>query len=378
MKLGFILFDYFPFGGLQRDCVKIADQCVKRGHSVTIFTRTWQGDRPAGIDVELFGRSGWSNVGRNGRWLRQLNVTLPRRNLDGVVGFNKVPGLDVYYGADPCFVARMARTKPRWYRWLPRYRHFAALERSVFAPGQNTQILLIAPGDQAVYQRIYGTEDRFHLLPPNAARRSFSEAQRRETRDRLRQQNGWPLTEQLALFVGSDFRRKGLDRAIQALAALPDTTRQHVRLVILGQCQPGRFARLARQHGVADRVHFLGGRLDAPDWMLAADLMIHPAYSENTGTTLVEALAAGLPVLTTEVCGYAIHVTRAQAGVVLASPFSQEACDGALLDLLNPDKSAQWRANALTYAATEDLYGCHERAADLIEQTIRRKLEKPA
>src|SRR5207253_1422682 len=44
MKLGFLLFDYFPFGGLQRDCLKIARLCATRGHDVTIFTRTWQGE----------------------------------------------------------------------------------------------------------------------------------------------------------------------------------------------------------------------------------------------------------------------------------------------------------------------------------------------
>jgi UDP-glucose:(heptosyl)LPS alpha-1,3-glucosyltransferase len=46
MKLGFLLFDYFPYGGLQRDCLKIARLCAQRGHDVTLFTRTWQGERP--------------------------------------------------------------------------------------------------------------------------------------------------------------------------------------------------------------------------------------------------------------------------------------------------------------------------------------------
>ncbi len=378
MNLGFILFDYFPFGGLQRDCVKIAGHCIQHGHRVTIFTRTWQGERPKGIEVELFGRRGWSNVSRNRHWLKQLGATLPQRGLDGIAGFNKMPGLDVYYGADPCFVARMAKNKPRWYRWLPRYRHFAELERAVFAPGAATQILLIAPRDKAVYQDIYGTEERFHFLPPNAARRTFTEPQRLATRDKIRRDNGWPLDENIALHVGSDFRRKGVDRAILALAALPEPLRALTRLVILGKGDPARFVRLARNAGVADRVHFLGGRLDAPDWMLAADFMVHPAHSENTGTTLVEALAAGLPVLTTEVCGFASHVASAQAGIVLPSPFDQGVCNRAFAGMLDPDAALKRRTNALAYAAREDIYGCHERAAELIEQIVRQKLERAA
>jgi UDP-glucose:(heptosyl)LPS alpha-1,3-glucosyltransferase len=375
MNLGFILFDYFPFGGLQRDCVKIAGSCVDRGHRVTIFTRTWQGERPGGVGVELSGRSGWTNVARNRNWLNHLALVLPRHGLDGLVGFNKVPGLDVYYGADPCFVARMAKTRRRWYQWLPRYRHFAGLERSVFARGVPTQILLIAPQEKAAYQAVYGTEERFHLLPPNAARRQFTESDRLAMRKRIRRANDWSMETRIVLFVGSDFRRKGLDRAIRSLAALPDAHRLNTHLAVLGQCSPGQFARLAGNLGVTGQVHFLGGRTDAPDWMLAADLMIHPAYSENTGTTLVEALASGLPVLTTSVCGYAFHVKQADGGIVLPSPFSQESCDRALSEMLTSEKASHWRANALTYAGREDLYGCHERAADIIEQTIRRKLE---
>ena len=64
MKLGFLLFDYFPFGGLQRDCLKIAEACAVHGHDVTVFTRTWQGDRPSQVRVELFGRHGASNIAR--------------------------------------------------------------------------------------------------------------------------------------------------------------------------------------------------------------------------------------------------------------------------------------------------------------------------
>src|SRR5258706_6951991 len=116
MKLGFLLFDYFPFGGLQRDCLKIATRCAERGHEVTVLTRTWQGERPATLAVELFGRQGLSNVARNRNWLRQLATTVPERALDGVVGFNKLPGLDVYYGSDPCYAAKVARLKSTWYR----------------------------------------------------------------------------------------------------------------------------------------------------------------------------------------------------------------------------------------------------------------------
>jgi len=110
--------------------------------------------------------------------------------------------------------------------------------------------------------------------------------------------------------------------------------------------------------------------------MLAADAMIHPAYSETAGMVLVEALTAGLPVLTTDVCGYAFHIANAGAGIVLSSPYDQSACNRALLEMLTSDRIPGWRSNGLAYAAKEDLYSCHERAAEIIEETVRRKLER--
>ena len=177
----------------------------------------------------------------------------------------------------------------------------------------------------------------------------------------------------MLLLVGSGFRVKGVDRAIAALAALPPALREHTRLVVIGQNRSTQFTLQARRMGVGGRVHFLGGRSDVPQWLLAADLYFHPAYSESAGMILLEAMSAGLPVLTTDTCGYAFHVVGARAGRVLASPFQQDTCNHVLAEMLTSDQLDQWRANGLAYAAREDLYSCHERAADRIEETIRRK-----
>ena len=378
MKLGFLLFDYFPFGGLQRDCLKIAQLCAARGHDVTIFTRTWQGDAPEKLRVELFGRHGASNVARNRAWLKQLRETLPARGLDGIVGFNKLPGLHVYYGSDPCYAAKVQRLKPFWYKWLPRYRHFRMLEESVFARGGLTHALVLTEQEIPRYEQFYGTErERFHLLPPGIERRTFTPELKHETRARLRREQGWAAGDRLLLLVGSGFRVKGLDRAIQSLAALPGEMRHQTRLVVIGQNRPTEFTLLARKCGLSARVHFLGGRNDVFDWLLAADLLIHPARSEAAGMILLEALSAGLPVLATDVCGYAFHIQKAGAGRLLASPFSQSDCDEALRRMLTSEERAQWSAKGIAYAAQQDLYSCHSRAVEFIEALVRRDSVEP-
>jgi UDP-glucose:(heptosyl)LPS alpha-1,3-glucosyltransferase len=137
--------------------------------------------------------------------------------------------------------------------------------------------------------------------------------------------------------------------------------------MVIGQDDPGTFQRIARSLAVDDRVIFMKGRSDVPRFLLGADLLIHPAYNENTGTVLLEALVAGLPVLVTDVCGYAHYISEADCGLVVPSPFKQSQLDQMLSDMLsNSALRKEWKANALRFADQADLYSLPERAADVI------------
>ena len=118
----------------------------------------------------------------------------------------------------------------------------------------------------------------------------------------------------------------------------------------------------------------LGGRTDVPEWMLAADLLVHPARSENTGAVLLEALTNGLPLLASDVCGFAFHIERANAGQLLTSPFSQTQFNQLLQETAYSPYLSQWSANGLKYAAEKDLYSCHDKARELIEKFVAPKM----
>ena len=365
MNIAFTLFDYFPHGGLQRDCLKIAQKCSATGHEVTIFTRAWVGVRPEGIVVKTLGCKGWTNVAQNQNFITVLLKLLAKSKFDGVVGFNKMPGLDIYFAADPCFEAK-AKTKNLFYRLTRRYRLYRQAEEAVFGMGKKTLILLITDRDVQNYQDIYGTEpDRFRLLPPNIDRRNFTLKDVAQSRHTKRRELGLEDDSTLLLFVGSGFRTKGLDRAIRGLGSLSGSHCGNSHLVVVGHNKPKPYVRLAKSLGLADRVHFLGGRTDVLEWMLAADILVHPARSENTGTVLLESMASGLPVLATDVCGYAFHIENAKAGCIAPSPFDQIRFNRTLNKIVTSE-CAQLSANGLAYAKIEDLYSCHQKAAALI------------
>ncbi|MFN3580743.1 MAG: glycosyltransferase family 4 protein [Pseudomonas sp.] len=372
MQLAFLLYKYFPFGGLQRDLVRIAQECQQRGHQIRVYTLSWEGEVPEGFELVLVPVRSWFNHRRYAKFTRWVQADMRKRPVDRVAGFNKMPGLDVYYAADPCYEEKARTLRKPMYRYSPRYRHFSAYERAVFDPAGHTQLLMISAIQQGLFKHHYKTPDeRFHLLPPGISpdRRAPENAPelRLAARQRLGAEFDLPADGLLLVQIGSDFQRKGLDRSIRAMAALPQALRERTRLVALGSDDPARMQALADQMGVGRQVFMPGGRSDVPDFLLAADLLLHPARQENTGTVLLEALVAGLPLLVTEVCGYAHYVLDADCGRVASEPFEQSQLDSLMAQMLGDDQQrTQWRANALRFAAETDLYSMPQRAADVI------------
>ncbi len=368
MQLAFCLFKYFPFGGLQRDFLRIALACQDRGHAIRVYALEWRGERPAGFEICLISARGWSNIARYERYVAQVGADLAARPADRVIGFNKMPGLDVYYAADPCYEEKARTLRNPLYRLGARYRHFSAYERAIFAPASRTRILMIAAAQIAVFRTHYATPaERFHLLPPGISPDRRAPPDAPEVRAACRTELGVAPDELLLLQIGSGFKTKGLDRSLLAFARLPDALRSRTRLFAIGDDAPGPFLRQATSLGLADRVRILKGRGDIPRVLLAGDILIHPAYQENTGTVLLEAVVAGLPVLTTANCGYAHYIEEAAAGCVVPEPYDQLRLDHCLATMLaDPEARSVWAKNALRFAESADIYNNAQHAADLI------------
>jgi len=358
MKMAFLLFEYFPYGGLQRDMLAIAANALQRGHQITVFTRAWHGDDVGreGPEVHTLPSAARGNHARDADFARQVAGRL--KGFDRVVGFNKMPGLDWYYAADGCLAERYRGIKTL----LPRYRSKLAMERAVFGPAASTGILSISPPQKALYQHCYGTpEARFVTLPPGIRRDRIAPPDHLSRRTTLRAELGISEVTPMLLFLGSGFRTKGLDRALHTLAGLPDDT----RLFVVGDDKAAPYQRLARRLGIEGRVHFMGGRDDVPTWLWTADLLVHPAYAENTGTVLLEAAIAGLPVLTTSACGYADYIRDAELGRVLEAP-SPESLVAAARELLGLPRSV-WRERSERFAAEADIFSLVDHAVDALE-----------
>ena len=375
MHVAFAIFKFFPHGGSARDLVKIVSRCRERGHGVRIYALEWEGPRVDGVEIVVLAQRGVRSHVRQRRFAECVADHVAAHPVDLVVGMNKMPGLDVYYAADSCFEDKARRQRPGPYRLTSRYRHYAAFERAVFAPDSRTRILTLVPDQDAAFKAVYRTPaHRFHSLPPGIERDRGAATP--EAGRVLRREFVVADADIVLLFVGSGFVKKGLDRVLMGLGALPVPVRNRVRLFVIGDDKAERFERLARRLGVAPQVRFMGGRDDVAAWLGAADALALPAYDEAAGMVILEAASAGVPVLATANCGYSAILREANAGIVTPVPFDQKRLNADLERLLTADERRQWSRRGRELAADESLYAMAPRAVELLE-TVAAGREPP-
>lgn len=366
MKIAFVLFSYFPYGGLQRDFLKILLACQAQGSVVSVFCMSWQGDIPANINLIIPEVKGFSRVAKIQNFVKQM-MQKTAGEFDAVIGFNKMPGLDYYYAADSCYVAK-AREERSWlYRQSARCKQYLAFEEAVFAQPSKTKVLYIAPDQRQQFQAYYDTKaERETELPAGISRDRKAGEDAAELRANFRKEFGLCKDDILILQVGSGFAIKGVDRSLMALAALPDAIKAKVHFYLVGQDKAAKYISLASKIGLNLPFTVFPGRDDIPTFLQGADILLHPAYQESAGLVLLESVVAGLPVLTTETCGFAFHIEKAEAGLVCPSPFKQKELNELLLRMLQPEARTKWRENGIAYGEKEDVYDMPEKVASLI------------
>lgn len=369
MKLAFAIFKYFPYGGLQRDMMRIAEESARRHHQITIYTMSTQGEIPPSINIEILPTIGWSNHRRAQNFAAQLQKKLAANKPDIFFTFNRLPGADLYFAADNCFA--LAKPRFRWlYKLLPRYRTFLAFEKAIFSPASKTKILYLTPGQLTDFQSVYHTPtERFKLLPPGISENRKRPKNSEIIREAKRRELGISQEEILLIEIGSSFRTKGVDRSLRAVAALPEALKNRTKLLVAGRDSSNFYPKLAKSLGINEKVSFAGGRDDIVELLLAADLLIHPARNEATGTVLIEALAAGTPVITTDNCGFANFVAESGGVVIPGAPFNQAEFNQALNAVLtNPGKLQELQKLAIAYGENANFYHRAETAVDYIEE----------
>ena len=372
MKLSFLIYSYFPYGGQQRDFLRIANECIQRGHEVDVYAIRWQGDIPEKLNLIKVPVKGRTRIQLYKRYTAWVENALKDTAHPAVVGFNKMPLLDIYFAADPCFVEKAHTQRQFYYKFSSRYRHFRSYEDAVFGQNSSTQALILSLQQRESFEEHYpGCGNRLHELPPGMSLDRIVDQRDQAAREKFSTEFGVGNDELLLLQVGSGFKVKGVDRSLQALASLPEQLRSRTKFMLVGQDKSAGVDSLAKRLGLAEQLSIFPGRDDIPRFFAGADLLIHPAYMESAGYVLLEATIAGLPVLTTATCGYSFHIEQAQSGRVCSNPFQQSELNQNLAMMLELLAYESWSTNGLDYGKQADLFSMPQAAADLIERFAR-------
>ena len=208
-----------------------------------------------------------------------------------------------------------AKRRAGYYRWVfnPANLWVAWRDWFMLARGRYRCIVAISERVRQQLKEDYGVPDGNIVTIPNGVNLSRYSPANAAARVETRRSLGIDENAPLVLFVGSQFRLKGLEFAIRALKEM----KAEAHLLVVGNDSPNGFRNLARELGVAGRVHFAGARKDLPDIYPAADVFVCPSLFETFSLVCLEAMASGLPVVASRVGGIEDYLRDGENGLFI-------------------------------------------------------------
>jgi UDP-glucose:(heptosyl)LPS alpha-1,3-glucosyltransferase len=327
MKIGLVRRGYSRTGGAEAYLRRFAEAATEAGHAIVLFSERWPAEE---WPYELEPVTSNSPLS-----FADAMVDLrPRDHCDFVFSLERIRTCDAYRAGDGVHAAwleRRAQFEPPWKAWFRRFsgkhREILTLEKELFSPRGARAVIAnsVLIRDEIVAHFQYPTAQIqvvHNGVPPFVAPP--------DARAHTRASLGLKEDDYAILFAGSGWSRKGLRFAIEAmnLAKL-----DHATLLIAGRGNPHALPKCAR-------ARFLGPVKDMPPLFAASDVFILPTMYEPFSNACLEALAAGLPVITTAQNGFSEIIESGLEGEIVAQPNDIPALAAALKTCSDPARRA--------------------------------------
>lgn len=361
VKIALVRQRYTAFGGAERFVERALGALAEQGVSLTMIAREWQGSREQPViicDPFYLGR-----LWRDWSFARSVSKTIASEQFRLVQSHERIAGCDVFRAGDGVHAAWLEARHPIQSRFAqlatrssPWHNYTLNAEARLFRDSRLRAVICISQMVRDDIRRFYGVaEEKLHVIYNGIDTEEFSPKLTGIHRDRLRRKLGIPQNAVVFLYVGSGFERKGVR---QLLGAFAQVQSEDAYLVIVGKdSRQNAFERYARSSGIGNRVRFTGAQKDVRPYLGAADAFTLPTLYEPLSNAVLEALASGLPVITTTRCG---------AGELIQHGVSGYVCDaldvntlaahmGALLDASHRARASQAAAESVRHLTLESM-----------------------
>lgn len=195
------------------------------------------------------------------------------------------------------------------------YALLTAFERRIYADPKVT-LGAVSKRTARLLKEYFGRED-VSIIPNGVDTKQFSTAARLARRGEARRRRGFGDEDIVLLLIGNDWRNKGLSTVLEAMAALSTLP---VRVLVVGNDTSESFLARATELGVQDRCHWEISSSDVLDFYAAADVYVSPSREDSFGLPVAEAMACGLPAITSVCAGVADCIHDGVDGFVLREP----------------------------------------------------------
>jgi UDP-glucose:(heptosyl)LPS alpha-1,3-glucosyltransferase len=367
-------------GGTEQVLNLLARHLCERGHEVAIVCRS-HGDPPdPRVRFVVLARPVIGAAWRLRAFAADAARHVEGARYDVVLGLGKTWSQDVLRTGGGTHAAYLELARPH----EPRRRGAGlkdrlalAIERRALAPGAYRRVIANSRLVERDLIARYGVPPSAIEVIHNGVDLERFGPHRRPAGVALRAELGIGEGEPVVAFSGGGFGRKGLGRLIEAL---PEVLRAYPRLVLLvfGRDSAQRlFERRAEELGVAPALRFLGRRTDPEACYAAADLYCLPTWYDSFAFSVLEALATGIPVVTTELAGASELVDDGVHGAVLPGPAGPVELAAALLRWLDPDRRRAAAAPARARAEEHDVRRSLERIEQVLTAVAAEKARDP-
>jgi glycosyltransferase involved in cell wall biosynthesis len=227
------------------------------------------------------------------------------------------------------------------------YAMVAALERRVYRD-KSVSLAAVSLHTAQLVQKYFQRTD-VCVIPNGVDTAQFSSAARVAARAEARRRRGYRDTDFVLLLIGNDWRVKGLPTLLEAMAARQGLP---MRLMTVGDDELSEYVALAKNLGVLKRCRWEETSADVLDFYAAADVYVSPSREDSFGLPVAEAMACGLPVVTSSQAGVATLIQHSKDGFVLQDPEDVEGL-ASILEQLHLDDALRSRVGAAAEAATQ-------------------------